>query len=162
MVQQARQLAWRIADGELRPRFLLRDRDAKFTRAFDGVFGGEGVEVIRLPVRSPVANSFAERWVVTARRGCLDHLLRSRPPPPCPPADPALGAPAPTAGMAGRVAMGHLAGKLISVLFHSLRSGTPYDPQRHARDLGTVDACAGGEALDLSSQCGATSRERTD
>src|SRR5215472_10715749 len=75
VVQQARQLAWRIADGELRPRFLLRDRDAKFTRAFDGVFGGEGVEVIRLPVRSPVANSFAERWVVTARRECLDHLL---------------------------------------------------------------------------------------
>ena len=65
-------------------------------------------------------------------------------------------------GMAGRVAMGHLAGKLISVLFHCLRSGTPYDPQRHARDLGTVDACGGGEALDLSSQCGATSRERTD
>jgi transposase InsO family protein len=39
------------------------------------VFGSEGVEVIRLPVRSPVANSFAERWVGTARRECLDHLL---------------------------------------------------------------------------------------
>src|ERR1700730_3996135 len=60
VVQQARQLAWRIADGELSPRFLLRDRDTKFTRAFDEVFGSEGVEVIRLPVRSPVANSFAE------------------------------------------------------------------------------------------------------
>jgi len=42
-------------------------------------------------------------------------------------------------GMVGRVAMGHLAGKLISVLFHCLRSGIPYDPQRHARDLGIVD-----------------------
>jgi transposase len=42
-------------------------------------------------------------------------------------------------GMAGRVAMGHLAGKLVSVLFHCLRSGVPYDPQRHARDLGIAD-----------------------
>ncbi len=54
-------------------------------------------------------------------------------------------------GMTGPVAMGHLAGKLISVLFHCLRSGTPYDPQRHARDLGIIDACDGGEAPDLSS-----------
>jgi transposase len=43
-------------------------------------------------------------------------------------------------GMAGYVAMGHLAGKLISVLFYCLRSGMPYDPQRHARDLGIADA----------------------
>jgi putative transposase len=75
VAQQARQLAWRISDGELRPRFLLRDRDAKFTRAFDEVFRTEGVEVIRLPVRSPVANSFAERWLGTARREVLDHVL---------------------------------------------------------------------------------------
>lgn len=43
-------------------------------------------------------------------------------------------------GMAGRVAMGHLAGKLVSVLFHCLRDGTPYEPERHARDLGIADA----------------------
>lgn len=43
-------------------------------------------------------------------------------------------------GMTGHVAMGHLAGKLISILFHCLRSGTPYDPQRHSRDLGIADA----------------------
>ncbi len=49
-------------------------------------------------------------------------------------------------GMAGHVAMGHLAGKLISVLFHCLRSGAPYDPQRHARDLGIVDAYHRAEA----------------
>lgn len=42
-------------------------------------------------------------------------------------------------GMGGRVAMGHLAGKLISVLFHCLHTGTPYDAQRHARDLGIAD-----------------------
>ena len=42
-------------------------------------------------------------------------------------------------GMAGNVAMGHLAGKLITVLFHCLRNGTPYDPRRHTRDLGIAD-----------------------
>jgi transposase len=49
-------------------------------------------------------------------------------------------------GMAGSVAMGHLAGKLTSVLFHCLRSGTPYDPQRHAHDLGIVDVWSCNEA----------------
>ena len=49
-------------------------------------------------------------------------------------------------GMTGRVAIGHLAGKLVSVLFHCMRSGAPYDPQRHARDLGIADACHGTEA----------------
>jgi putative transposase len=66
---------WRLQDGELRARFLLRDRDAKFSAAFDEVFGSEGVEVVRLPYRSPVANSYAERWVGTARREVLDYLL---------------------------------------------------------------------------------------
>jgi putative transposase len=56
-------------------RFPLRDRHEKFTLAFDEVLRSEGVEVIRLPVQFPVANSFAERWVGTARRECLDHLL---------------------------------------------------------------------------------------
>jgi len=55
VVQQAWQLAWRIAEGKLRPRFLLRDSDHKFSLAFDEVFRSEGVEVIRRPVRSPVA-----------------------------------------------------------------------------------------------------------
>lgn len=50
-------------------------------------------------------------------------------------------------GMPARVAMGHLAGKLASLLFHCLRSGSPYDPQRHIRDLGIVDACSIAEAL---------------
>ena len=75
VAQQARQLAWRILDGELRPRFLLRDRDAKFTRAFDEVFRSEGVEVIRVPFRTPVVNSHADRWVGTERREVLDHVL---------------------------------------------------------------------------------------
>jgi putative transposase len=75
VAQQARNLAWKIQEGTLSVQFLLRDRDSKFTTAFDEIFRGEGVRVLRTPYRSPRANSFAERWVGTVRRECLDHLL---------------------------------------------------------------------------------------
>jgi putative transposase len=75
VVQQTRNLAWKLQDGELRASFLLRDRDSKFTRAFDQVFTSEGVEVIRLPFRSPLANAYAERWIGTVRCELLDHFL---------------------------------------------------------------------------------------
>ena len=55
--------------------FLTRDRDSKFTSVFDELFAGNGVRVIKTPVRSPRANSLAERYVGTLRRECLDHLL---------------------------------------------------------------------------------------
>jgi len=74
-VQQARNLAWKLQDGQIAARFLLRDRDSKFSAAFDEVLKSEGVDVIHLPFRRPVANAFAERWVGSARRECLDHLL---------------------------------------------------------------------------------------
>jgi len=56
-------------------RFVIRDRDSKFTAMFDHVLAGSGVRIIKTPVRSPRANSFAERYVGTLRRECLDHLL---------------------------------------------------------------------------------------
>jgi putative transposase len=56
-------------------RFLIRDRDSKFTGVFDEVFTSSGVRIIKTPVRSPRANSYAERYVGTLRRECLDHLL---------------------------------------------------------------------------------------
>ena len=55
--------------------FLIRDRDTKFTAAFDTVFAGAGIRVLRSPVRAPRANAFAERWIGTLRRECLDRLL---------------------------------------------------------------------------------------
>ena len=75
VVQQARNLAWKLQDGGLRAQYLLRDRDSKFGAAFDEVFKSEGVKVIRLPYRRPVANAFAERFVATCRREVFDRLL---------------------------------------------------------------------------------------
>jgi transposase InsO family protein len=73
--QQARNLLMEFGGRAGRFRFLIRDRDGKFTAAFDDVFAGNGTRVIRTPVRSPQANAFAERFVGTLRRECLDHVL---------------------------------------------------------------------------------------
>jgi putative transposase len=75
ITQQARNLIMTLTDEEQRPRFLIRDRDRKFTAAFDEVFRSEGISVIRAPVAAPRAKAHAERRVGSVRRECLDRIL---------------------------------------------------------------------------------------
>jgi transposase InsO family protein len=75
MTQQARNLLMDLDERGQRPRFLIHDRDTKFSRAFDSIFRSEGIEVVRTPIRAPNANACAERWVGSVRRECLDRLL---------------------------------------------------------------------------------------
>jgi putative transposase len=75
VTQQARNFALGCSDLEGSLRFLVRDRDSKFTPAFDEVFRSAASKVIRTPVRAPRANAYAERWVRTVRTECLDWLL---------------------------------------------------------------------------------------
>jgi putative transposase len=73
--QQARNVIATFIERAEPTRFLIHDRDSKFTAAFDEVFRSEGIRTIRTPVRAPRANAFIERWIGTVRRECLDWVL---------------------------------------------------------------------------------------
>jgi transposase InsO family protein len=79
VTQQARNLLMDLGNRTDRFVFLIRDRDSKFTAAFDAVFIGADIRIIRTPVRAPRANAIAERFIETLRRECLDHLLVTGP-----------------------------------------------------------------------------------
>jgi putative transposase len=80
LTQPASNLSMDLDDAGQRFRFLIRDRDAKFTAAFNAVFTAKHMQIIKSPVRAPRANAIAERFVGTIRRELLDHI-----PPPIPP-----------------------------------------------------------------------------
>jgi putative transposase len=75
VAQQTRNLLISLENRAGEFRFLVRDRDAKFTRVFDDVMTGNGTRVVKIPPRSPRANAFAERWVRTVRSECTDRML---------------------------------------------------------------------------------------
>ena len=75
VAQQARNVAWELNELGVKAKFLIRDHDAKFGGVSDLVLEGEGLTVIRTPVRAPLANSHIERQNGSTRRECLDWML---------------------------------------------------------------------------------------
>ncbi|MYU17902.1 transposase [Streptomyces sp. SID8361] len=73
--QQARQLLWHLGEHAAGFTHLVRDRDAKFTAAFDAVFASEGITVAKAPPRSPNCNPHAERFIRSVREECANRLL---------------------------------------------------------------------------------------
>jgi putative transposase len=79
VTQQARNLAMNLGDRAEQFRFLIRDRDSKFSPAVDAVSAGADIRILGTPVRAPRANAIAERFIATLRRECLDQLLITGP-----------------------------------------------------------------------------------
>lgn len=75
VAQQARQFLWQLQDEQRAMRFLIHDRDTKFSAAFETVFAAAGIETLLTPYRAPNANAVAERWVRSVGTECLDRLL---------------------------------------------------------------------------------------
>jgi putative transposase len=75
VTQQARQLTWILDEENINMRFLIRDRDTKFSSSFDAVFNSEHIHIIQTPFQAPKANAFAERWVRSVRNECLDKII---------------------------------------------------------------------------------------
>jgi hypothetical protein len=81
MTQQARNLLMDLDDRGVRPRFLIHDRDSKFSAAYDAIFHCDGIEIVRTPIQAPNANAYAERWIGSVRRELPRPAPDRRPPP---------------------------------------------------------------------------------
>jgi len=78
-VQQARNLLMDLEERAIRFRFLVRDRAGQFTEGFDAALAAAGIQVVKIPPRSPKANAYAERWVLTVRSEVTDRMLIAGP-----------------------------------------------------------------------------------
>jgi putative transposase len=75
VTQQARQLVWTFDNNDTPTRFLIRDRDTKYSSTFDAIFQSNKIAVIQTPFQAPNANAFAKRWIRSIREECLDKLI---------------------------------------------------------------------------------------
>ena len=75
VTQMARNLMMALDEHVKSIKFLLRDRDTKFTASFDAVLGDAGIQILRSPIRAPRANAIMERWIGGCRRELLDQTL---------------------------------------------------------------------------------------
>ena len=75
VTQQARNVTMDLADAVVDTKFVIHDRDTKYTSSFDEVYVATGAEIVKTPVQAPSANAIAERFVRSIRTECLDHLL---------------------------------------------------------------------------------------
>jgi len=73
--QQARNVLMSLEDVGIEARYLIHDRDTKFSEAFDSIFRSSGIDVIQTPVRAPDCNAYVESWVASIKRECLNHFL---------------------------------------------------------------------------------------
>jgi len=75
VTQQARNLSWKLEDEGINLSALIHDRDKKFAFQADRIFQSQGARVILTPLMAPMANAYAERWIGSCRRECLDWML---------------------------------------------------------------------------------------
>lgn len=72
--QQTRHVLWTCEDQNIEPRFFLRDNDMLYPEGMDAILKSSGVDTVKTPFQVPNANSYAERYVLSCKRECLNHL----------------------------------------------------------------------------------------